>query len=70
VKNLKHILILVIILMLILLSVQNAEFVTIKFLFWSFATSRIVMILLLFAIGFLAGHLVANLNQMRKKKLK
>ena len=66
-ENLKAASILVLVLLVILISLQNAALVELNFLWWSFQMNRILLILLVFAIGFLIGHLVSSLSDRRKK---
>lgn len=66
-ENLKAASILVLVLLVILISLQNAALVELNFLWWSFQMNRILLILLVFAIGFLIGHLVSSLSHRRKK---
>lgn len=45
---------------------QNTEVVEIRFLFWTLSMSRVLIILLLLAIGMLAGWLLHSLYISRK----
>lgn len=47
--------VLVLLLIIVIFTVQNAAVVTISFLFWEFAISRALMIFFVFTIGVLAG---------------
>jgi uncharacterized integral membrane protein len=51
----KLILLLVLSIVLVIFAVQNYEVVSIQFLFWSFQTSRAIIIFGAFAIGVLVG---------------
>ena len=62
IKSIAVILLAVIVLIVV---VQNVETVTLRFLFWRLTLSRIVLLPLLFAAGFLTGSLVARLKQKR-----
>ena len=46
---------------------QNTEVVAVKFLFWSFELSRVILILLATATGFACGYVVARLGSGREK---
>jgi len=52
-------------LLLLTLVVQNSEVVTVTLLFWDFEMSRVVLILLATATGFIGGYLVARLTSAR-----
>lgn len=43
-----------------LFTLQNTEVVELRFLWWQFAMSRVLMFLLIFAIGLLAGLLLGS----------
>jgi ABC-type multidrug transport system permease subunit len=47
--------------LLLILVLQNTEVVTVRFFFWDFQMSRVVLILITTLIGFLCGYLVARL---------
>ncbi|MFC1804809.1 LapA family protein [Candidatus Omnitrophota bacterium] len=53
--NWKWILVLVLLLFLVIFTTQNYEVVKIKFLFWSFQTSRAIIIFSTLFIGILIG---------------
>ncbi|MBU2541779.1 MAG: LapA family protein [Candidatus Omnitrophica bacterium] len=53
--NWKLILILILLLVLVIFAAQNYEIVEIKFLLWSFQTSRAIIIFSTLAIGFIVG---------------
>jgi uncharacterized integral membrane protein len=44
---------------------QNTEIVTVKVLFWEFAMSRMILILLAVACGFVGGWVVARVSARR-----
>ncbi|NDY41356.1 DUF1049 domain-containing protein [Dissulfurirhabdus thermomarina] len=50
----------------LLFAVQNAAVVEIRFLFWSLAVSRAVLVVLLLAVGFLVGWIAHGLFSRRK----
>lgn len=49
--------------MIVVLSLQNAEVIDVKFLFWKLSISRVLIILGSFAIGVIVGILMS----MKKK---
>jgi uncharacterized integral membrane protein len=57
----KLIILLVLSLLLVIFAVQNYEIVSIQFLFWSFQTSRTIILFGTFIIGVLVG-LMATIN--------
>ncbi len=62
--NWKIILILVLLLILVIFVVQNYETVSIQFLFWSFTTSRAIVIFSTLFIGIVIG---LSIDLIRKK---
>ena len=59
----KLILILALLMLLVIFTLQNYEVVTIQFLFWSFRTSRTIIIFATFLIGVLAGLIVSFMRR-------
>lgn len=57
--NWKWVLILVLLLVLVIFTAQNYEVVKVQFLFWSFKTSRAIIIFSSLAVGFIAGMIVS-----------
>ena len=53
--NWHWIVVLILMLFLVVLTVQNYEVVTIQFLFWSFSTSRAIIIFATLLIGIIIG---------------
>jgi len=60
--NLKAVLVLVLMLLVALFSVQNAEVITVRFLHWQFALSQALVILLSAFCGALVGLVIGTLN--------
>ncbi|MBN1898637.1 MAG: LapA family protein [Spirochaetes bacterium] len=56
----KFIIILLLLLVLIIFTIQNYEIVKIRFLIWSFQTSRAIMIFLSVLIGGVIGLIVSR----------
>ncbi|MFH1458304.1 MAG: LapA family protein [Candidatus Omnitrophota bacterium] len=61
--NWKWILILVLLLFLVIFTTQNYEVVRIKFLFWSFQTSRAIIIFSTLFIGILIGWFISLIKR-------
>ena len=59
----KWLLVLVLLVFLVIFTVQNYEIVKIQFLFWSFETSRAIIIFLTLAIGVLIGWITALIGR-------
>lgn len=57
---------LVLFLLIVLFTVQNAAVVTINFLFWEFSVSRALMIFFVLVIGIIIGWLGASWVQHRR----
>lgn len=64
-KNLKTILAVVLVLLSVVLVIQNAEVVTLRFLVWELAVSRIVLIPSLVLVGFLLGYVIGTAGKRR-----
>ena len=56
--NWKWVLILILLLLLVIFTAQNYETVEIIFLFWSFTTSRAIILFATLAVGFIIGWIV------------
>lgn len=63
----KLILFLVVALIALIMIAQNAQYVTVRFLFWSVLTSQIVLIVLMIGFGFIMGFLVGKLTGRGRK---
>jgi uncharacterized integral membrane protein len=48
--------------------IQNVEVVEIRFLFWSFAMSRALLMFFLLALGIIAGWFMGSIARQRKIK--
>ena len=55
----KWILIILLLIFLIIFTMQNYEVVTIQFLFWSFQTSRTIVLLTTLIIGIIIGWIIS-----------
>ena len=64
----KSIIIIVLVIIALILIVQNTEVVPIWLLFWRIWMSRIILIILMLAIGFGIGFAVAKLGGRKKPK--
>ena len=52
----------------VLFTIQNLVMVEIQFLFWSFSLPRAVLLVVIFAIGFLTGWLVNSYLTHKEKE--
>ena len=52
-------------LVVLIVIMQNTEVVDVRFLLWDFRMSRVVLLVLTGAVGFLAGFVVAKLTGHR-----
>ena len=64
----KGIIIIVLTIIALILIVQNTEIVPLQLLFWRVWMSRIVMIVLMLAIGFGIGYVLAALGRKKAKQ--
>lgn len=62
----KSVVILVLMLLVALFSVQNAEMITVRFLHWSFALSQALVILLAAFCGAVVGLAIGTLSKRRR----
>jgi uncharacterized integral membrane protein len=56
-------LVLLLLLLVTILVVQNTEVVTLRFLFWEVALSRVLLLLLTFLAGGVLGYVLAKLRR-------
>ena len=61
----KSIALIILTIIIVIVVIQNVEAVMIRFLFWDLSLSLIVLLPLLFAMGFLAGSLTAKIKQKK-----
>lgn len=59
-KALKQVLLIVLLVIVIVVMVQNAQPVTFHFLNWSYHVSQLLLVVIVFALGFLTGLVVAR----------
>ena len=64
--NKKVVFILISLFIVIVFTVQNYEVVSISFLFWSFQTSRAIIIFVTLLIGFIIGISVSVMKKQRE----
>jgi uncharacterized integral membrane protein len=62
----KLIAILVVVLLALIILIQNAHRVTFRLLFWTAEISQLLLVLLVLAIGFVLGFLIAKLTGRRR----
>ena len=65
--NFKLISSLVIICLIVVFFIQNAAMVDIKLFFWTISMSRVLLMLILLAIGIVAGWLLSSYRTKRKR---
>jgi putative membrane protein len=58
----KTVSVVVLIVLFIIVTVQNTEVVSFSFLFWKITMSRIVMLLITFVIGIVAGYVLCTIR--------
>ena len=66
--NAKIIGVIILLVLMVIFAIQNAQLLMIRFLFWGFEASAVLSILVSFAGGFLAGWLVAWTGKGKKKE--
>jgi putative membrane protein len=65
--NARSVIILILLGVFIVLCLQNVEDITIHFLFWSFAISKLLILLLTFIIGIFIGILMVNIMKKESR---
>lgn len=55
----KTIFVLILFLLVAIVSIQNTAMVDVRFLFWQFSMSRILVIIISFVLGAIGGYLLA-----------
>ncbi len=53
----------VLLLFVIVFTLQNAEVVSIRFLFWGFSMSRVILLFLVFVLGAAVGWIASGLTR-------
>jgi uncharacterized integral membrane protein len=66
-RNLKLVVSLVLLAMLVIFSIQNAEVLSINFLFWSLQVRRALLLFLVLAIGIVIGWVLRSLRRAEPK---
>ena len=66
--NWKWIIVFFLLLILVIFATQNYEIVEIKFLLWSFKTSRAIIILLALLVGILIGWITTIMRKNKRKE--
>ncbi len=59
----KTILIAILVILFLVIFLQNTQMVTLRFLFWKVAISRIILIPLFALVGFVLGYVVAKVEK-------
>ena len=62
-KNIKMVLVLVMICLIVVFAIQNAEALEVRFLVWTFALRRAVMLFVVFALGVVVGWIWRSLSR-------
>jgi len=61
-RDVRLIVFVLLVLLMMVVMYQNRHVVTLSFLFWSFQMSQLLLVLLLTAVGFVAGFFVGKLR--------
>ncbi len=65
-QMIKTIFLVILFTMLVVLMVQNAQMVTFHFLNWHYEVSQLLLVLIVFLIGWLSGFIVAKTPRKQK----
>jgi uncharacterized integral membrane protein len=60
-KAVRQVLLIVFLVLVIIIMIQNAQPTTFKFLNWSYQVSQLLLVVIVLAIGFLTGFIIAKL---------
>ena len=61
----KAVIALLLVAMALIFTIQNATTVDVKFLFWSLSTPRVLLIIILLAVGFILGITVSSFSKLK-----
>jgi len=65
--KIKSILLFIFSALIAIIALQNAQYIEVKFLFWQFSASQIIVILGSFGLGMLAGILISMIRKGKSK---
>ncbi len=68
-RTVKTVFIVMLLTLLIIVMVQNAQPVTFKFLNWNYRVSQLLLVVIVFVIGWLMGYVGAKLSRKKKDDL-
>jgi uncharacterized integral membrane protein len=66
-QKIRTVFVVVLIVMLLIIMIQNAQPVTFTFLNWKYQVSQLLLVLIVFVLGFLPGFVVAKATRKRKE---
>jgi uncharacterized integral membrane protein len=66
VQKIKTVFVVMLIMVLLIIMIQNAQPVTFTFLNWKYQVSQLLLVLIVFVLGFLTGYVVAKTTRKRK----
>ena len=64
--KIKSVIILLLVLLVAIFAIQNSEIIEVQFLFWSFSTPRVLLILSMIFIGFFIGISASSISAIKK----
>ena len=64
-KKVKSIIILFLVLLVAIFAIQNSEIIEVQFLFWSFSTPRVLLIISMIFIGFFIGISASSISAIK-----
>jgi len=66
-QKIKTVFVVLLVMVLLIIMIQNAQPVTFTFLNWKYQVSQLLLVLIVFVLGFLTGYVVAKTTRKRKK---
>ena len=66
-QKIKTVFVVMLIMVLLIIMIQNAQPVTFTFLNWKYQVSQLLLVLIVFVLGFLAGFIAAKTAGKRKE---
>ena len=66
-QKIKTVFVVMLIMVLLIVMVQNAQPVTFTFLNWKYQVSQLLLVLIVFVLGFLTGFVVAKTTGRKKE---
>ncbi len=64
----RWIIVLLFVVLAVILTIQNTQVASLRFLFWEITMSRALLYLLLFVVGFITGWITGSIKKSQRNK--